>query len=179
MPRPFETYFANRAALVGAQPVTGDEALVLRSGTVFRGLTVDTSAIVYVAANAVATVISVVDAWVAIGGTLIEGPVTDVYTYATNQLTYIGPSLVPAVHIRGRATITKSLASVQSYEIGIFVNDVLLQNGMRVSVNQNEYAFVDVEALHPLATGDVVDLRVRSRSGTDDITLTDVQLVIA
>jgi hypothetical protein len=179
MPRPFEEYFANRASLVGVQPVTGDEILVLRSATVYRGLFVDNTAMLYVAGNAVATTIALVDQWTAIGGTLIQGPVADVFTVASNQLTYVGPSQVRAATLRARVSLTKAAGIVQSYEIGIFVNDVLLQNGLRVSLNVNEYAFVNVEALHPLSTGDVLDLRVRSRSGTDAVTLSDVQLVVS
>ena len=178
MPRPFETYFGNRPALSGPQPATGDEALVLRSGTVYRALTVNNNAMMYMAANATATALAVVDAWTAIGGTLLVPAVNPaVFTFAANQLTYIGPSQEYPAKIRARASIVGD-GVVTDVEIGVFANAVLVQNGMRATVPNAEYAYVECECLHPLTVGDVLDMRVRSRGGTGSVTLSDVQFVV-
>lgn len=178
--RTFEDYFIARTAVAGAQPATGDAILVLRSGVVQQALEVHNQASMYVAANAVTTTIALVDQWTAIGGTLLEGTANaDVWTYAANQLTYIGPSQVKAALILANVTLTKAAAGVKDYEIGLFANDVLIQNGVRGSLNQNESLCLSCAALFALSTGDALDVRVRSRLGTDTVTITDVQVTVA
>lgn len=173
----FEEYFETRAVLSGAMGVGGDEKLTLRGGTVFRESVVEIKAHASMADSAVETVLAAVDTWAMVEN-LIQGPTTAAFSYATSQFTYLSPNREYPSSLKAKASLTKVLAGAQDYEIGLFVNDVLIGNGMRVTVVDGETAFVSCEVLHTLITGDVVDLRVRARSGDDDITVRNAQLTI-
>ena len=176
--KPFDEYFAGKTDLVGQQSPSGDDDLTLRGGSVFKGNTVFNKAIATVADDATETVIATVDVWVPVGGTLIQGVTTPTFTFAANQFTYIGPNQIVQTSFKAAVTLTKVLAGAQTYEVGIFVNDLLILNGMKTTVTDGEFVFVSAEIQRLLVTGDVIDMRVRSRSGSDDLTVANAQLVI-
>lgn len=177
--RDFETYFGNRSAASGPQPATGDELLILRSGSVLRIPAVNNVGLMYLSANATATTISAVDTWTTIGGTFTEGDHAAVHTFASNQFTYAGPNQEYHATISARATLLQSGAATEDYEIGVFVNSTLVANSMRVTADQDKYVFVACDVLHQLTTGDVIEMKVRSRVGSEDVIVTDAQLLIA
>lgn len=175
----FEQYFKDRGALVGAPASVGDEILVLRSDTVFRAKAVDNRAMLYMANNATETTISGVDVWTTIGGTLAADYKSASYTFATNQLTYVGPDQAVPAMFTINATLTKTLADAEDFEIGLFANAVQVLNGARVTVDQTPLkAAVTCTVLYTLSTGDVLDFRIRNRTGTEGVTITDAQLVV-
>lgn len=174
----FETYFAERTALVGQPAPTGDELLVLRSGTVFRSAQVFNRAIATVADDATETPTTPIDTWVVIAGTLVQGVTTPTFTYAANQFTYIGPNQVVQTTMKAAISATKVLAGAEAYEVGIFVNGLLILNGMQVTVTTGETAYVSSEIQRLLVTGDIIEMKVRNRSGTDSLTVINAQLVI-
>ena len=176
--KPFDEYFAAKTALVGQQGPTGDDFLVLRGGTVFKGNQVYNKAIATVADDATETVIATVDVWVPIGNTLVQGVTTPTFTYAANEFTYIGPNQIVQNSFKAAVSLTKVLAGAQTYEVGVFVNDLLILNSMKVTVTDAEFIYLSCEIQRLLVTGDVIDMRVRSRSGTDDLTVSNAQLIV-
>jgi hypothetical protein len=90
--RAFNLYFGNRGVLPGDVAISGDELLVLRSGTVYRMHAAPTTAYAYMNANLVETVINTIDVWVPIGGVLSSPVLSPTFTFAANQFTYIGPN---------------------------------------------------------------------------------------
>ncbi|GAH07984.1 unnamed protein product, partial [marine sediment metagenome] len=157
---------------------TGDDFLVLRGGTVFKGNQVYNHAIATVADDATETATTPVDTWVEVAGTLVQGVTTPTFTFAANAFTYIGPNQIVQTSLKAAVSLTKVLAGSQPYEVGIFVNDLLILNGMKTTVPEAEFVYVAAEVQRLLVTGDVIDMRVRSRSGTDSLTVANAQLII-
>jgi hypothetical protein len=176
--RPFETYFANRGALPGASPIAGDEALILRAGTVYR--TGDTKLYAYasVNGNAVETTIATIDVWVPIAGTLVEGDAADDFTFAANQWTFIGSNQAVPSFLTAQISIISASAPISIYEVGLFVNGVQEGTGMRRGSTNSSPGFFSTTSPYALQNGDVVDMRVRNLSGTDNLTVIDAQLII-
>lgn len=174
----FEQYFKNRAETVGSSPASGDLKLVLRGDTVFKSLDINSRAMAYMSGNSTATAITSVDAWTPIGGTLSTIHVAACWTFASNQFQYIGPTQATPVILTANASLYKTSVGVEGYEIGIMVNGVVIGTGIRASVASGEYAAVSCTVPYILSTGDVVKLVVRSKDGTNDITVTEAQLVI-
>jgi hypothetical protein len=177
--RPFDTYFANRTELVGQQSSAGDEFLVLRGGTVFRGNQVFNKAFAYAADDSDVTSFNTVDVWEPIANTLVQGVTTPTFTYANNQFTYIGPNQVVQNTIYAAMSCKTDGSPATNFDIGIFVNDLLVGNGMTSYVTTG-LAFVSTQVQRILVTGDVIDLRVRNRGGaTPGLILQNIQLVIS
>ena len=180
--KPFDQYFTDKTALVGQQGPTGDDFLVLRSGTVFKGNQVYNKAIATMADDATETATTPTDTWVQVAGTLVQGVTTPTFTFATNQFTYIGPNQIVQTSLKAAVSLTKVLADAQTYEVAIFVNDLQILNGMSTLVPDpvvgGETAYVAAEVQRLLVTGDVIDMRVRARTGSDALTVVNAQLVI-
>ena len=64
----FETYFSTRPALTGAQASSGDDELVLRSGSVFKGNRTNILGAATITGNAVATTITLSDTYYPVTG---------------------------------------------------------------------------------------------------------------
>jgi hypothetical protein len=178
MPRTFEDYFNNRTVLSGQQAPTGDDLLVLRSGSVFKDNIVYNKALAAAADDADVTTIATADAWVKPANTLTQGVTTPTFTYAANAFTYIGPNQIVQTSLKAAMSCKLAAAGSAAYDIGIFVNDLLIANGMTVSVSDTDISYVASEVQRLLVTGDVIDFRVRSRSGTIDLIVQNAQLVI-
>jgi hypothetical protein len=174
----FETYFAERTALVGQPAPTGDELLVLRSGTVFRSAQVANKAIATIADNATETVINTVDVWEKLGLTLVQGVTTPTFTFAVEDFTYIGPNQIVQTSLKAAVSLDKVAGTDSNYEVAIFVNDLQILNGMSTHVVAGQTVFVSSEIQRLLVTGDIVNMRVRSRVGTDNLIVANAQLVI-
>jgi hypothetical protein len=183
MSRAFEDYYANRPALVGLQPSSGDELLVLRGGTVYRGQYVLNRAFAYLDNNAVATAISVTDTWYQLAPAFTQGFTTATFTYATNQFTYIGPDKAEADQLYASISFSNAGGAAAVYEVGLFVNGVLKGIGVGAGLPDTAVAtdqmFVAATVLHQFQTGDIVDLRVRNRTNVEDILVVDAQLLIS
>jgi hypothetical protein len=177
--KPFDQYFTDKTALVGQQAPTGDDFLVLRAGTVFKGNQAYIKAIATLTDNTTETVINTVDVWEKLGLTLTQGVTTPTLTFGVEDFTYIGPNQIVQTSLKAAVSLTKVLAGAQPYEVGIFVNDLLILNGMGVTVTDTETAYVSAEVQRLLVTGDVISIRVRSRSGSDDLTASNAQLLIS
>jgi len=175
--KPFETYFGERTVLTGAQPVGGDEVLVLRSGTVFRGSNVFIKASAILSDDVTPTDITVTDQWESVGGTLVQDVVTPSFTFAGNIFTYVSPNQIDPTVVSGSVQVTIA-ADDDQVEVGLFVNDVLIGNPMGITANATEFRAVSVQALHVLQTGDTVEMKVRNRDAIVDITVTNAQLVV-
>ena len=178
--KPFDEYFDGKTDLVGQQGPAGDDFLVLRGGSVFKGNQVFNKAIATVADDATETVIATVDVWVPIGGTLVQGVTTPTFTFATNQFTYIGPNQIVQTSFKAAVSLEKvaDVAGPANYEVGIFVNDLLILNAMSTWVVAAQTVYVAAEVQRLLVTGDVIDMRVRTRGGIDNLIVQNAQLVI-
>ena len=181
----FETYFGERTVLTGAQAVAGDEVLVLRSGTVFRGSNVYIKANAILSDDATPTPMPVTDQWEAIAGTLTVDVLTPSLTFAANQFTYVSPNQIDPTVISASVSLRKKEAGAgeEVYEVGIFVNASLIGNGIKATVvegvnPEDGIVAVTVQALHVLQVGDVIEFKVRNRTGTDDVTVQNAQLVV-
>jgi hypothetical protein len=177
--KPFETYFGERTVLTGAQPVAGDELLILRSGTVFRGTNTFIKGSAILSDDATAITITVQDQWESIAGTLVVDVITPSLTFATNQFTFVSPNQINPTVISANVSLDKEVASgTQVYEIGIFVNDALIGNGIKAAVGESLTQGLSVSALHALQTGDVIELKIRNRDGIDNMTVANAQLIV-
>lgn len=174
----FEAYFASKGQLPGEELIAGDEILVLRGGTVFRGAVSINTALASMLDNAGVTTINTVDVWESINGTLTDDFSTATFTYAANQYTYIGANQLSPDIIRASFSISKAGNTFKTYEVGIFVNAVQVGTGMKCSSQSDEPAFAACIATHILQTGDVVDMRIRGRTDDTDVTVIDAQLGI-
>ena len=177
--KPFDQYFSDKTALVGQQGPDGDDFLVLRAGTVFKGNQVYNKAIATMTGNATTTDTTPINTWVPLGGTLIQGVTTPTFTFAANQFTYIGPNQIVATSFKAAASLVGTTTPVESYEIGIFVNDLLILNGMLASASSDGVTFVSTEIQRLLVTGDVIDIRMRNtNAAVSPVIATSVQLII-
>jgi hypothetical protein len=178
--KPFDEYFEDKTDLVGQQGPDGDGFLVLRAGTVFKGNVVHNHAIATVADDATETVIATIDVWVPIGGTLVQGVTTPTFTFATNAFTYIGPNQIVQTSLKAAVSLEKILDvdGPANYEVGIFVNDLLILNAMSTWVVESQTVYVATEVQRLLVTGDVIDMRVRTRGGLDNLIVQNAQLVV-
>ena len=178
--KPFDEYFDGKTDLVGQQGPAGDDFLVLRGGSVFKGNQVFNKAVAYATDDTDVTTINTVDVWEPVANTLTQGVTTPTFTYATNAFTYIGPNQI--VQNTFKASMSCKLVPTgvaANYDIGIFVNDLLILNGMTVNVVDTGLSFVSTEVQRLLVTGDVIDFRVRSRSGIENLIVQNAQLVIS
>ena len=176
--RTFEDYFANRGSLPGEDPIEGDEMLVLRSGTVFRGTPITTAVYAAMNANVVETVINTINVWEPIGGTMDNLFASNNLTYLDNAYTYIGVNLQHAEPLMARATLSKVGGGDNLYELGVFINDIIQGTGMSVGCSTAFRACVVCGVPRVLQTGDVFDMRVRNLSGTSNVTVVDAQLTV-
>ena len=178
--RTFEEYFANRGSLPGEDPIEGDELLIMRSGTVFRGTPATALAYASMNANPVETVINTIDVWEPIGGSLDNLFASTNFTFdqPSNAYTYIGTSMQHAEPINVRASLSKAGGGDNIYEIGVFVNGSIQGTGMSVGASTALVGFVASAVPRVLLTGDVIDMRVRNLSGNSNVTVIDAQLTI-
>jgi hypothetical protein len=176
--RTFDEYFANRGALPGEQTIEGDEILVLRGATVYRGKSTSTFALAGMNANAVETVINTVDVWEPIGGSLGNIVASTDFTFAANAYTYIGINKLKFDVVSISATLAKAGNGVRDFEIAIFVNGTLHGTGFSTSSQQDIRAFVAVDQPLTLTTADVIDMRVRNLTNADNVTIIDAKLSI-
>lgn len=183
MPRPFEDYFKNRTVLVGGQSSVGDEILVKRSGTIFRASSVFNKAFASINHNSTPITIAAQDVWYPITG-MTDQMSTQSFSFASDAYTYIGPTQIYPCSISLSATLSKiwSGNGGEEYEIGIFLNGAQLQNTMStVCIEDATQAFkTNVTSIvgHILVQNDVIDARILNRSGTDNVIVEDLQLVI-
>ena len=175
--KPFETYFSERTLLTGQQSPAGDEQLTLRAGTVFRQNVVYNKALAYGGDAVTVTALATADVWYPLDNVLVQGVTTPTFTYAANQFTYIGPNQIVQTSLKGAVSIQADVLS--TIEVGIFVNNLLIANGMSTYLGEaNKPLYVASETQRIMATGDVIDLRVRSDTATTSVTVPNIQLVI-
>lgn len=183
MPRTFEDYFINRTPLVGGQSSTGDQALILRNGTVFRASSVFNKAFAALKNNSTPIGIVANATWYQITG-MTDEMSTQSFSFANDAYTYIGPTQIYPASITLNVGISKIWSGLggEEYEIAIFVNGVLYQNKMSTALSEDATQSLKVNATCIvgliLTQGDVITAHILNRSGTDDVIVEDVQLVI-
>lgn len=176
--KPFETYYDERTLLTGLQSPSGDFALTMRSGTVFKQNFVYNQAFAYAVDDTDVTSFNTIDVWESIANTLVQGVTTPTFTFATNQFTYIGPNQINANTFYAAMSCKTDGAPAANFDIGIFVNDLLIGCGMTNYVTTG-LAFVSTQVQRILVTGDVIDMRVRNRDGAaPGLILQNIQMVI-
>jgi hypothetical protein len=177
---PFDEYFDNKTNAVGQQSPGGDDYLVLRSGTVFKINQVNIKAYAIASDDTDVTTITTADVWVKPANTLLQGVTTPTLTFAANAFTFIGPNQIVQTSLKASMSCKFEGAPVgfAPYDIGIFVNDLLIGNSMTVDITDTAISYVGTEVQRLLVTGDVIDFRVRSRAGTVNIIVQNAQLVV-
>ena len=175
MPRTWEDYLEGKSALVSAMSSAGIELAVRIADVVYNWTVVINRAFAEMQDNAVLAGTTVLNAWVTIAG-MTDQVSTATLAFATDQYTYSGPNQTYPCRIGGVVSVLGSV-DTDDYEVGIFVNSVL-QTKMRVTANSAEHRLVPVEGHVILATGDVIDLRIRNITATNDITVVDATLNI-
>lgn len=176
--RTFEAYFAGRTALVGQQSPSGDEYLALRGGTVFRATQVYIKGFAYDAENLTPTPTSVVNTWTPLANTLVQGVTTPTLTFSANQFTYIGPNQIVQSSLKAAISAYVATGTNLAYEVGVFVNDLLIGVPMQVAVSDTGMAYVAADVQRILVTGDVIDMRVRNVTDGTSLIVANAQLVI-
>jgi len=171
----FDAYFSGKSLLTGPQSPSGDSLLTLRSGTVFQQNIVYNKAYAGFADSSTETLTNADNVWVPIANTLIQGPTTPTFTFATNQFTYIGPNQI--IQTNFRAAISGQSVGTGYYEVGVFVNDLLVGDPMQTAFDAG-VRNVSTQVQRVLVTGDVIDMRVRPRGNINSITIFNGQLVI-
>lgn len=174
----FEDYFISKGAIPGGELIEGDEILILRAGTVFKGGVDAHNALAYMEENILVTDIVTVDVWVPINGTMVEGAHTSSFTFAANQYTYVGDTQLSPLGIKASMSVSKTGPGVKNYAIGVFVNNVQVGTEMIASSEQDAPAFCSTTVTHTLQTNDVIDLRVRCKTDATDCTVSHAQLNI-
>jgi hypothetical protein len=115
--------------------------------------------------------------WEQISGVMADAGSTTTFTFAANQYTYIGVNQLGADTIR--ASVSLLSAADAQYQVGVFVNSVLVGLGMTTSATTLNAAFVSSAAPYALQAGDVIDLRVRNITDAVNVTVLDAQLEIS
>jgi hypothetical protein len=176
--RAFNVYFANRTALPGEVAIEGDTYLTLRGGTVYQ---IDAHADFGYASfsgGVDTTVTDTIDVWEPIIGTLIAGDVSASFGFAANQFTFNGVSQAVPSLLSGKLSLLRVTNGGDAYEVGVFVNDLLVGTGMTTNAENNVVGFVYTQNTHTLQTGDIIDMRVRNTTGTSSCIVTSAQLII-
>jgi hypothetical protein len=176
--RAFDVYFGNRTALPGEIAIAGDELLVLRGGTVYRMAGAPLFAYASLDGGVDTTTIATIDVWVPIAGTLIQGVTTSSFSYAANQFTYNGVSQAVPTRLSAKLSMLRVGGGSDSYEVGVFANGILVGTGMTCSAQASIEGFTYTENPHIMETGDIIDMQVRSTTGTADCIITSAQLLI-
>ena len=167
----FETYFSTRPALTGAQASSGDDELVLRSGSVFKGNRTNILGAATITGNAVATTITLSDTYYPVTGFSLVSTTASM-TFANDAFSYIGPNQVLATKFKFAATLTGVDAKCQ---VSIHINGLPISNGMNVTVTTAGFAYVSADVLAVLVAGDVITAEIRNRTDTNDIVVSDAQ----
>jgi len=180
--RGFDEYFANRAALTGAQPTAGDEILVLRSSTVFRGSLTYNKAYAILNNNVTETDITTVDVFEQIAGSWVEASATPAFSFALGRFTYAGVDQIEPAMLIGNVSVKRPDTGVVVCEVAVFVNDAQIGTAMQFTV---AYDGIDetvyncsVSVMHQLVAGDIIDVRIRNRTNDTNLIVADAQLVI-
>ncbi len=176
--RPFNEYFSNRIVLPGEIPIGGDEFLVLRGGTAYRMAAAGVFAYAAMDGNALVTTIATQDIWVPIAGVLVETDVSANFSFAANQFTFNGVNQAAPAKLSGKMSTLRVGGGDGVYQVGVFVNGLLLDSGMRVGCTASLPGFAVTEDTHALQTGDIIDMRVRNTGDSNDCILVDAQLII-
>ena len=125
--------------------------------------------------NAVVTTVAVQDDFYVIAGTMVEGETKDFTFSAAGILTYTGP-LSRHVHIVSNFDFTCA-SNNQIIQFKWFLNDQ--EQGIPVSRKAAVGGDVGAVSVHDdaeMSTGDTLQLRVRNRSGTANITVANLYL---
>jgi hypothetical protein len=75
-------------------------------------------------------------------------------------------------------SISKVGQGDEIFQVGVFVNGGLVLTGMSTGAATSLVGFVRTTVPHTLQTGDIIDMRVRNITGTDDCRLLEAQLII-
>ena len=176
--RAFNEYFANRTVLPGEVAIAGDTYLTLRGGTVYQISAHADFAYASLSGGVGVTPTNTIDVWVPIVGTLIAGAVSASFSFATNQFTFNGVSQAVPNLISAKMSLLRDVNGDDAYEVGIFVNGVLVGTGMTTTAAHNVVGFTYTQNTHTLQTGDIIDMRVRNTTGISSCIITSAQLII-
>jgi hypothetical protein len=179
MTKDFKDYFTGKPVIPTGQRIDTDELLVLRGGIVHRSNALRVQGAAGMSDNAAVTTINVIDDWEPIGGVLAEVFSSSDLSFGANAFTFNGDNQLTYSIISGHASIDKSTNGAASVQLGIFVNGVLSGIPFTASIADNtQPAYMQALTGVQLQNGDVVDLRVRNRTDTDDLIVLDAGLII-
>ena len=176
--RAFNEYFANRTSLPGEVAIAGDELLILRGGTVYRMGGAAVYAYASLSGGVQVTPTNTIDVWVPIVGTLIQGATSTSFSYAANQFTFNGSSQAVPQRLTASMSLLRDVNGDDAYEVGVFVNGILVGTGMTTTAAHNVVGFSVTDNPHALQTGDIIDMRVRNTTGTSSCIITSAQLIV-
>ena len=131
----------------------------------------------YMHGNATATVISTTGVAVKVAGVTTSAPLTSKFTNTTNRATYAG-----ALNRFFKVSCTLSVESGNNNQVGVYIlkNGVLLGEsevyGTTSGAGRAEN--IVVQNLVSLVATDYIEVWVENATGTQDITVTDLNLII-
>ena len=115
--------------------------------------------------------------WILIAG-ITEATIIERCSLASNQLTFDILEKVTAAACPFTLNAVQAVASNKTYQFGVF------RNGCRIDLAKNESEIGNIArsiSMHPatdIEDGDVFDIRIRNMTDTQDLLVSNVQLVI-
>ncbi len=177
--RAFNVYFANRGKLPGEVTIEGDELLVLRGSTVYKVQSALDFAYAAMEDNVVETTINVQSVFEPIEGLLVAGIVTDGFTFAANQFTFVGTTQAIGSIFSAKMSLLKSGGGANEiYRIAVFVNGSPIGTGMSCSSSNTLVGYAFTTVTHVLQQGDIIEMQIANITGTSDCTVSDAQLIL-
>jgi hypothetical protein len=128
--------------------------------------------------NAVATTINTIDVWESIAGVLVDSASLG-FTLAANVWTVTAETSLDPIRVEAGLGVMKVGSGDDTYEVGIFVNDVLKGVPMPVNAHMTKLGNVYVTIPEILATGDTVEIKIRNLDDIADVVITSMQFGIS
>jgi hypothetical protein len=165
--------------LPSQQTISTDQLVVIRAGVPYAYDPLTRFAYADMKGNAAATTINTVDVWEPIGGVLVASGVETGFTLATNIFTTTAETSVGVLSIQAGCTVMKvGGGTAVNFELGIFVNGVMAGAGQSGLASAAQWGNMNVFVPVILANGDTVEIKIRNRTDSDDVVVSEMAFEI-
>jgi hypothetical protein len=148
--------------LPGNQTIPSDQMIVIRAGLPYAYDPVTRLAYSEMSSNAAATGISTQNQWESIAGTLVAPAGIEGFTLAANVWTVTTEDSLKPLLISAGQTAMKVGSGDDTYQFGIFLNDVLVGAPMSINTHMTKLDSCYLTGPVILETGDTVEVKVRN-----------------
>jgi hypothetical protein len=156
------------------QTISGDGLVVIRAGIPYTYDPATRFSYAEMVSNAGATGITVIDQWESIAGTLVSAGPEEGFTLAANIWTVTAEDSLDPIQMHAGLTAMKVGSGDDTYQFGIFLNDVLVGAPMSISTHMTKLNSCYLTAPLILETGDTVEVKVRNLDDVANVVIMDM-----